>query len=390
MAGKIFINYRRGDDPGNTGRLFDRLEEAFPRDQLFIDVDSVPPGRDFERVLEDTIAQCDVLLAVIGKGWLQARDEQGIRRLDKVDDFVRIEIASALKQDKLVIPVLVQDTPMPKPDELPEAIRPLARRNAVRLTHERFKTDTQGLVTGIKQALEEASAFRRAQAEAARKTGEKEEARRRALSKRQADELGRQEKQQARLAAVAGLSPEQIAKAEELANWDFIKASTSTQEFRDHLARFPGGVTERFARARLEDLVWTGLGAAPRLDQLSDFLAEFPQGAHAGAAADRRAALERRQTLAREASERERREIEAWAAASKVGDADALTEFINEWPQSRHVAEARSRIKAQSGAPTRRYLLLGGAVWLGAVGVAIGGGVLWFIQTGKPGRPPLS
>src|SRR5262245_40695775 len=129
MAGKIFINYRRGDDPGNTGRLFDRLEEAFPRDQLFIDVDSVPPGRDFERVLEDTIAQCDVLLAVIGKGWLQARDEQGLRRLDKVDDFVRIEIASALKQDKLVIPVLVQDTPMPKPDELPEAIRPLARRN---------------------------------------------------------------------------------------------------------------------------------------------------------------------------------------------------------------------------------------------------------------------
>src|SRR5262249_14481041 len=169
MAGKIFINYRRGDDPGNTGRLFDRLEEAFPRDQLFMDVDSIPPGRDFVRVLEDMVAQCDVFLAVIGKGWLRAHDEQGVRRLDKPDDFVRIEIASALNQDKLVIPVLVHDAQMPKSDELPEAIRSLARRNAVRLTHERFKADAQGLISAIQQALEETSTLRRAEAEVAQK-----------------------------------------------------------------------------------------------------------------------------------------------------------------------------------------------------------------------------
>src|SRR5436190_9290959 len=94
MPGKIFINYRRGDDPGNTGRLFDQLEDVFPREQLFIDVDSIPPGRDFVRVLEEQVAQCDVLLAVIGKGWIDARDEQGVRRLDNPDDFVRIEIES--------------------------------------------------------------------------------------------------------------------------------------------------------------------------------------------------------------------------------------------------------------------------------------------------------
>src|SRR5215475_295521 len=214
MAGKIFINYRRGDDPGNSGRLFDRLEEVFPRDQLFMDVDSIAPGRDFVRVLEDMVAQCDVLLAVIGKGWLQARDEQGVRGLDKADDFVRIEITSALKQDKLVIPVLVHEAQMPKPDELPEAIRPLARRNAVRLTHERFKTDTQGLVTAIKQALEEASALRDAGAEAARKATAEEERRREqeVARQREADELARQEKEQARRAAMAGLSADQIGK----------------------------------------------------------------------------------------------------------------------------------------------------------------------------------
>src|SRR5262249_9582372 len=156
---------------------------------------------------------------------------------------------------------------MPKPDELPEAIRPLARRNAVRLTHERFKTDTQGLVTAIRQALEEASALPHARAEAARKATAEEERRREqeAARQREADDLARQEKEQARRAAMAGLSADQIGKAEELANWDFIKASESVQEFRDHLARFPGGVTERFARARLEDLMWAGLGASSGL-----------------------------------------------------------------------------------------------------------------------------
>src|SRR5229473_1798698 len=98
MAGWIFINYRRGDDPGNTGRLCDRLLEAFQPEQLFMDVDSVPPGVDFVRMLEEKVAQCDVLLAVIGKDWIDARDATGARRLDNPDDFVRIEIESALKQ----------------------------------------------------------------------------------------------------------------------------------------------------------------------------------------------------------------------------------------------------------------------------------------------------
>jgi hypothetical protein len=155
MTGKIFINYRRGDDPGYTGRLFDRLQDAFAPEQLFLDVDNIAPGLDFVRVLDERVAECDVVLAVIGKGWLDARDAKGARRLEDPDDFVRIEIASALGQDKRVIPVLVGDAPMPRPDELPEALRPLARRNAVRLTHERFRTDMQGLIKALQQALGE-------------------------------------------------------------------------------------------------------------------------------------------------------------------------------------------------------------------------------------------
>src|SRR5262249_19808776 len=174
MAGRIFINYRRGDDPGNTGRLFDRLQETFAPEQLFIDVDNIPPGLDFIRVLEEQVSQCDALLVVIGPRWLDAADPQGKRRLDSPDDFVRIEIESALNQGKRVIPVLVGDARMPTADELPETMRPLARRNAVRLTHERFRADTQGLVKALQQAIEEVAAARRAQEEAARRAEEEE------------------------------------------------------------------------------------------------------------------------------------------------------------------------------------------------------------------------
>jgi hypothetical protein len=100
---------------------------------------------------------------VIGQNWIQARDETGGRRLDNPEDFVRVEIASALVQGKRVIPVLVGEARMPRSDELPEAIKPLARRHAVRLTHERFRADMQGLVKALQDALEEADALRRAE-----------------------------------------------------------------------------------------------------------------------------------------------------------------------------------------------------------------------------------
>jgi formylglycine-generating enzyme required for sulfatase activity len=158
MSGKIFINYRRGDEPGFTQALFGRLEQAFPAERLFMDVDNIPPGDDFFLVLESQVAQCDALLAVIGKSWLDATDERGNRRLDDPNDFVRIEIESALRLGKRVIPVLVHEAKMPGPDELPEAIRPLARRNAVRLTHERFRADVQGLINALQRALEEVAA----------------------------------------------------------------------------------------------------------------------------------------------------------------------------------------------------------------------------------------
>jgi hypothetical protein len=190
MAGKIFINYRRGDDPGSAQALFARLEQAFPPEQLFMDVDNIEPGLDFVKVLKDQVAQCDVLIAVIGRGWIDTRDEVGARRLDNPADFVRIEIESALAQDKRVIPVLVGEARMPRTDELPEGMKPLATRNAVRLTHERFRADAQGLIKALERALGEIEAQRRAQAQAHARAQAEAEAARRAQAEAESEREG--------------------------------------------------------------------------------------------------------------------------------------------------------------------------------------------------------
>src|SRR5262249_13567911 len=99
------------------------------------------------------VAKSDVLLAVIGQHWLDASNDQGKRRLDDSNDYGRIEIESALKQNKGGIPVLIGDTKMPPPERLPESIRRLTRLNAVMLRYERFRDDMAHLTGALKHAL---------------------------------------------------------------------------------------------------------------------------------------------------------------------------------------------------------------------------------------------
>lgn len=167
---RIFINYRRQDSEGYVGRLYDHLVQHFQRDDVFMDVDDIKPGVDFVQALEDAVAACDVFLAVIGPQWLSVTDSAGQRRLDQWNDYVRIEIASALKLNKLVIPVLVGQARMPAPADLPDDLSVLARRNAIELSHPRFTYDMQRLVQAIKAAVPAAPSFKTADsAEAARK-----------------------------------------------------------------------------------------------------------------------------------------------------------------------------------------------------------------------------
>ena len=194
MSGKIFINYRRGEDLGFVHALLGRLESAFATDQVFIDVDSIEPGLDFVPVLKEQVAQCDILLAVIGKGWSDARDETGIRRLDKSEDWVRIEIASALEQEKRVIPVLLGDARMPRTEELPNELKPLATRNAVRLTHERFKADAASLVSVLQKTLARVQSDREKREAEDRKNWEADELKKREVEERKKRRAGERKK----------------------------------------------------------------------------------------------------------------------------------------------------------------------------------------------------
>jgi TIR domain/VHL beta domain len=149
----IFLNYRRDDAAGAAGRLHDYLARRFPRRDLLMDVDAIEPGFDFVKQLETQVSQCDALLALIGPHWLVAEDEQGRRRLEDEKDYVRIEIASALKRGIPVIPVLLDGTPMPSQSELPDDLKSLTRRQALELRHTRFAVDADAIVSALKHRL---------------------------------------------------------------------------------------------------------------------------------------------------------------------------------------------------------------------------------------------
>jgi hypothetical protein len=128
---KVFISYRRDDSADVSGRIYDRLVQFFDKECVFKDVDSIPLGYDFREILDNAVKECDVLLAIIGRQWLDLRNADGERRIDSKDDFVKIEIQSALKRKIPVIPILVQGTLMPSENDLPIELKELAYRNGI-------------------------------------------------------------------------------------------------------------------------------------------------------------------------------------------------------------------------------------------------------------------
>lgn len=147
---RIFISYRRQDARGDAGRLADNLEEEFGEKQIFRDIEDIEAGADFVEAIEEAVAGAKVVLAVIGPNWLNVEDRSGKRRLDDPRDFIRLEIAAAFKRKVRVVPVLVGDARMPTEEELPEAIRPLARRQAHELSEHRWDYDVGELVRIIR------------------------------------------------------------------------------------------------------------------------------------------------------------------------------------------------------------------------------------------------
>ena len=151
MAVKVFISYRRDDSKYQARMIHAAFCRAVPRDDVFMDVDSIPPGANFRKILKDWVDQCGVLLALIGPGWIDATDPKtNRRRLENTSDFVRIEIAEALARDIPVVPVLLDGTPMPDPDQLPADLKELADRQAEFVEYRTFDADVDRLIRKLR------------------------------------------------------------------------------------------------------------------------------------------------------------------------------------------------------------------------------------------------
>jgi predicted ATPase len=133
---RIFLSYRREDSAGYAGRLHDTLAMRFGPENVFLDVDSIEPGANFETVLEETLAGCDTFLVLIGPRWSDTEDASGRKRLFDRTDYVRREIELALSTGTTrIIPVLVDGTHLPDPGDLPDSIAPLVKHQAVSLSN---------------------------------------------------------------------------------------------------------------------------------------------------------------------------------------------------------------------------------------------------------------
>jgi tRNA A-37 threonylcarbamoyl transferase component Bud32 len=152
-SGGVFLSYRR-EETAPYARLLDyQVRERFPRVRVFMDVDAIEPGRNFVEAIEDALDSSAVLLAVVGRQWLTSIDEEGQRRLDDPDDYVRRELQTALERGVLVIPVLVDNARPPRPQQLPAPLVEFARLQAVELSHRNFQADVDRILNVIERAL---------------------------------------------------------------------------------------------------------------------------------------------------------------------------------------------------------------------------------------------
>ena len=147
--GGIFINYRRGDHIDMVSVLDNRLAQHFGRDQVFLDVSSIPPGAQYPDVLKKRLLSCDVVLAVIHAQWLTECSANGTRRLDDEGDWVRQELELALQGGKKIIPVLLRDVPMPGAGDLPESICDVVDWLAHRIRVDSPNSDIEELISQI-------------------------------------------------------------------------------------------------------------------------------------------------------------------------------------------------------------------------------------------------
>jgi TIR domain len=138
-----------------TGRICDNLKQRFGTSNIFQDISRIPLGSDFRVVIDDEVSKCDVMLVVIGRTWASITDEHGYLRLDQSNDFVRLDIETALRRGIPVIPVLVEGAHMPSEEDLPDSIKLLVYRNGFDVRSDiHFNSDMNELIERLEQIVD--------------------------------------------------------------------------------------------------------------------------------------------------------------------------------------------------------------------------------------------
>jgi hypothetical protein len=152
-AQKVFICYRREQTAAHAGRLYDAMVARFGEEHVFMDVD-LAPGVDFAERITEVVSGCLALIVVMGPNWATVEDEDGQRRIEDPADFVRLEVETGLgRSDVTPIPVLVSGARMPRREDLPPGLQPIARRNALELSEGRWSYDVGRLFTALDDLL---------------------------------------------------------------------------------------------------------------------------------------------------------------------------------------------------------------------------------------------
>ncbi len=148
---KIFISYRRKDSLREASDIHNALALEFGKDSVFKDEAKIEPGEKFKKVIDNALDDCKVLLAIVGKKWLTETDSDGItRRLDREDDFVRMEIEKALDRGIPIVPVLLDGVDVPQKIQLPAILQPLFDSQSIKIRHaSTFESDMARLVTRV-------------------------------------------------------------------------------------------------------------------------------------------------------------------------------------------------------------------------------------------------
>jgi TIR domain len=151
------MTYRRKETAIHAALLYDAMVTRFGGSNVFMDVD-MAPGVDFVERISEAVAECHVLIVVMGPTWATVKDKQGRPRLADPEDFVRLEVAAALERPEVTpIPVLVGGAKMPNPDDLPPEVRAITRRQALELGDQRWRDDVARLIVALDELLADSS-----------------------------------------------------------------------------------------------------------------------------------------------------------------------------------------------------------------------------------------